>query len=149
MAAGPMRRKSNRCSRDSTGAAVDGDLLRLGGGEHEHHPRRRLLEDLEQRIPRLAREHVRLVHDVDLVVALLRRGVHGALAQFARVIHAAMARRVDLDHVESRRAAPGAAAVLALAARFALGRSRLAQLSAMARMRAAVVLPTPRGPVRR
>ena len=43
------------------------DLLRLGGGEDEHHPWRRLLEDLQQRIPRLAREHVRLVDDVDLV----------------------------------------------------------------------------------
>ena len=49
------------------------DLLRFGGGEDEHDARGRLLEDLEERVPRLAREHVRFVDDVDLVAVLARR----------------------------------------------------------------------------
>ena len=97
------------------------DLLRLGGGEDEDHPRRRLLEHLEQRVPRLAREHVRFVDDVDLVVAFAGGGVHRPLAQVARVVDAAVAGGIDLDHVEVGRAAPDAEAVLALAAGLAVG----------------------------
>ena len=53
-------------------AAVDDrrqHLLRLGRREHEDRVRRRLLERLEERVPRLRGEHVRLVEDVDLVAA--------------------------------------------------------------------------------
>src|SRR5947207_8733316 len=46
------------------------DLLRLGGGEDEYDRRRRLFENLEQRVPRFARQHVGLVHDIDLVATL-------------------------------------------------------------------------------
>src|SRR5205807_9277767 len=46
------------------------DLLRLGGREHEYDPRRWLLENLEERIPRFASQHVGLVQDVDLVAYL-------------------------------------------------------------------------------
>ncbi len=42
------------------------DLVRLGRAEHEGRVRRRLLERLQERVPGLAREHVRLVEDVDL-----------------------------------------------------------------------------------
>src|SRR6185503_16655021 len=92
------------------------DFLRLRRGEHEHDARRRLLENLEQRVPRLAREHVRLVHYVDLVACIGGRRVHRALPQLPRIVHAAVGGRVDLHHVEARRAAPDAAAGLALAA---------------------------------
>ena len=42
------------------------DLRRLGRRQHEDGVRRRLLERLEERVPRLCGEHVRLVEDVDL-----------------------------------------------------------------------------------
>src|SRR5207247_441959 len=67
-----------------------GDLERLRRGEDEHDPRRRLLEDFEEGIPRLAGEHVRFVHDVHLVAVLDAGRVHRALAQVARVIDAAI-----------------------------------------------------------
>ena len=53
------------------GAAADGvaDLLRIGGGQHEHHVRRRLLERLQQGGLGLLRQHVHLVEDVHLVPA--------------------------------------------------------------------------------
>src|SRR2546422_11080974 len=75
------------------------DLLRLGGREHEHDARWRLFQDLEQGVPRLAREHVRFVDDVHLATSLRRRGVHGALAQVAGVVHTPVPPRVELDHV--------------------------------------------------
>ena len=87
-------------------AAVDDrrqDLLRLGRREHEDRVRRRLLEGLEERVPRLRREHVRLVEDVDLVAAGDRR-VGDALAQVADVVDGVVRRRVHLDDVERRRA---------------------------------------------
>ena len=84
------------------GAAADGraHLLRIGGGEHEHHVWRRLLERLQQR--RLGRpgQHVHLVEDVDLVAA--GRGVRGALDQLADVLDAVVAGGVELVDVEAR-----------------------------------------------
>ena len=127
------------------------DLLRLGRREHEHDARRRLLENLEQRVPRFAREHVRFVDDVDLVAIVAGGRVHRALAQLARVVDAAVRRRVDLDDVEARRAAPDAPARRALAARLAVERGIAAPLAVERHRstRASVVLPTPRGPQRR
>ncbi len=125
------------------------DLLRVGGGEHEDDARRRLLENLQQRIPRFAREHVRFVDDVHLVAIVARRRVHGALAQVARVVDTAIGRRVDLDDVEAGRTAPDAPAAGADAARLAVRVALSSQLSAMARTRARVVLPVPRGPQKR
>jgi len=93
------------------------DLLRLGGREHEHHAWRRLLENLEQRVPRLAREHVGFVDDVDLGARLGARGVHGALTQVTRVVHATVRRSVELDDVEVRGAAPNPGTGFAAAAR--------------------------------
>ena len=148
MAAGPIRRKSKRWSRDSTGAAVAAIFCGSVVANTKTTPGRRLLQNLEQRVPRLAGEHVGFVHDVDLVVALLRGGVHRALAQLARVVHTAVARGVDLHHVEVGRAVPDPRQ-FSHSPHGSPDASRLGQLSAMARMRAAVVFPTPRGPVRR
>ena len=74
-------------------------LVRLGRREDEPNAHRRLLEHLQQRVERLAREALRLVDDVDLLAALDRRG-RRLLAEVARVLDAAVRGRVDLDHVE-------------------------------------------------
>ena len=106
-------------------ARADGadDLVGLGGGEDELQVRRRLLDELEQRVEALRRHHVRLVDDVDLVAAA-DRGEEGAFAQVTGIVDAAVAGGVDLDDVEAARAAAGeVAAALALAAR--LGDRRL------------------------
>ena len=62
---------------------------------------RRLLERLEERVPRVRGEHVRLVDDVDLA-AQRRRKIADALAQLAHVVDAAIARGVDLEDVDRR-----------------------------------------------
>ena len=108
----PLQPAQDRCSRI-------GDLLRLGGGEHEYHAGRRLLQNLEERVPRLPREHVRLVDDVDLEPVRRACGVHRPLAQIAGVVHAAVARGIDLDHVQVGGPGPDASAGLTLAARLA------------------------------
>ena len=77
------------------------DLVGLGRGQHEDRVRRRLLERLEERVPRRRREHVRLVEDVDLVAAGHRR-VADALAQVADVVDRVVGRGVHLDDVERR-----------------------------------------------
>ena len=74
-------------------------LLRLGGGEHELHVRRRLLERLEQGIERRRGEHVHLVDDVDLEFRRGRR-VHTGLAQLTHLLDAVVAGAVDLQHVD-------------------------------------------------
>jgi len=95
------------------------DLLRLGGREHEHDTRRRFFQDLEEGVPRLARQHVRFVDDVHLVTSFRRRGVHGALAQVAGIVHAAVRSRVELDHIQIGGARPDTRARVARAARLA------------------------------
>ena len=91
------------------------DLVGLRGRQHEDRVRRRLLERLEERIPRLRREHVRLVEDVDLVAAADRR-VRDALTQVADVVDGVVRGRVHLHDVE-RLADRDRDARLALAAR--------------------------------
>ena len=83
-----------------------GDLVRLGGRQHEDDVVRRLLERLEQRVEGLAREHVDLVDDVDLEAAVDRR--EGDLvAQVAHVVDAAVGGGVHLDDVEGRAVGDG------------------------------------------
>src|SRR2546421_12548638 len=68
-------------------------------------------------ISRLARQHVRFVHDVDLVTALAGGGVHGTLTQVAGVVHAPVRGGIELDDVEVHRASPDPGAGIALPAR--------------------------------
>ena len=130
-------------------AAVDDrrqDLRRLGRREHEDRVRRRLLERLEERVPRLGREHVRLVEDVDLVAPGHRR-VDDALAQVADVVDGVVGRRVHLDDVERGRARDRHARVA-----HAAGRDRRpprSQFRQAARIFAIDVLPVPREPTKR
>ena len=93
------------------------DLVGLGGREDELHVRRWLLDDLEQRVGGVGREHVRLVDDVDLV-ARRGRGEERPLAQVAGVVDQTVGGRVELDHVEAAATAGGQReAGVALAAR--------------------------------
>ena len=108
------------------GARPDGadDLLRFGGGEDEHHMLGRLLHDLQQGVEALRRDHMRLVEDEDLV-PVARGGESGAFAQLAGIVHAVMAGRVDLHHVDRPRSAGGQVlAAFAFAARMRRGALR-------------------------
>ena len=78
---------------------------------------RRLLHDLEERVEALRGHHVRFVENEDLV-AVSHRGEPSPLPQFTGVVHAVVARRVNLHHVDR----PGSAgrqipAAVAFAAR--------------------------------
>ena len=77
------------------------EARRLGRGEHEVHEVGRLLERLQERVPGVLRDLVRLVEDVDLAPELAGR-VRQSLAQVADGVDAAVAGRVDLDQVEGR-----------------------------------------------
>ena len=94
-------------------------LVRLGRREDEPDADRRLLEHLQQRVERLARQPLRLVDDVDLLAALDRRGGR-LLAELARVVDAAVGGRVDLDHVQVL-PVPDGHALIARAARLGRG----------------------------
>ncbi len=85
-------------------------LVRFGGREHEPDAHRRLLEHLQQRVERLARQPLRLVDDVDLLAPLDRRRGR-LLAEVARVVDPAVGGRVDLDHVQVLPVANGHALV--------------------------------------
>ncbi|VUD69780.1 hypothetical protein MET9862_00338 [Methylobacterium symbioticum] len=76
----------------------DRDLADLGGGEHELGVRRRLLQGLQEGVERLLREHVDLVHDVDLVAGR-DGGVADAVDDAAHVVDAGMRGGVHLQHV--------------------------------------------------
>ena len=118
-------------------------LPSVGRAEDEDEVRRRLLDQLQQRVEGGVGELVRLVEDVDLE-ASLDRLQDDVLADLAHVVDPALARRIHLDHVERR------------AGRDRHGRScrscrgvdvgPCSQLSALARMRASDVFPVPRGP---
>ena len=90
------------------GARADGpdDLLRLGGGEDELGVGRGLLDQLQQGVEALRRDHVGLVDDVDLVAAR-DGGEVGPLTQVTRVVDTAVRGRVDLDDVDGAGAAAG------------------------------------------
>ena len=128
------------------GAAADRGqhLLRVGGGQHEHDVAGRLLERLQQGVGRRRRQHVDLVDDVHLPPPGRAEGGPGH--QVAHGVDAVVGRGVELVHVE-RRALLHLDARLAHAARLAVRRS--VQFRALARMRAVVVLPVPRGPLNR
>ena len=96
-------------------------LLRVGGGEHEHDVRRRLLERLQQRRLGRLREHVDLVEDVHLVPP--RRAERRLLDQVADRVDAVVAGGVELVHVVAGAALDGQAR-LALAAGLAVDHVR-------------------------
>ncbi len=82
-------------------AGADGadDLVRLRGGEDELDVLRRLFHDLEQGVEPGRRNHVGLIDDEDLV-AVTHGGIRCALPEVAGVIHATVARGVNLDDIQ-------------------------------------------------
>ena len=86
---------------EALAARVDrlGHLLRIGGGEDEHHVARRLLERLQQRVERRRGQHVHLVDDVDLVAPARGGELHAADDLLAHILHAGAARGVQFVDV--------------------------------------------------
>ena len=82
-------------------AAEDGlgNLLRIGGAQHEDHVRGRLLQRLEQRVERRRGEHVHLVDDVHLVPRAHRGEAHATDDLVAHVVHARAACGIQLVDV--------------------------------------------------
>ena len=79
------------------------DLREIGRAEHEYEMRGRLLDQLQERVPRGVGELMRLVEDVDLVPPL--RGLQDdALADLSDVVDPTLRRRVHFDDVERRAA---------------------------------------------
>ena len=104
----PQHRRGHEPERVVVGSGPDrrDDLFRLSRREDELQVRRRLLDELQQRVEALPGDHVGLVDDVDLEAAR-HRGVEGAFAQVPGVIDAAVRRGVDLDHVDAPRPGRG------------------------------------------
>ncbi len=93
-------RRRNASQIEALAARKNGrqHLFGIGRGEHEFHVRRRLFERLEQRVERRRREHVHLVDDVDLELAV-RRNVLARLAQLPHLLDAVVARAVNFQHI--------------------------------------------------
>ena len=129
-------------------ARADGlrNVLGLRGGEHEDDVVGRLLQRLEQGVEGGVGDLVRFVEDVDFE-AVAGGTVAGGLAEFADFVDAAVGGGVDFDDVDGVAGADFGAG-FADAAGLGDGRSLERQLSAMARMRATVVLPMPRWPLK-
>ena len=118
------------------------EIFRLGRGHDEDDAVGRFFESLEQSVRRFAGEHVRFVENHDFV-ARCGRSVANHFAQFANLVDAAIGGGVNFDDVE-RIARGDFLAGIAIAAGFGGGAVHAVQ--ALARMRAVVVLPTPRAP---
>ena len=82
-------------------AAANGlaDLLRVGGGEHEHHVRRRLFQGLQQRSLGALGEHVYFVEDVH---PMATGGAQRRLVDdVANGFHTVVAGRIELVNIEA------------------------------------------------
>ena len=90
------------------------EARRLGRGEHEDHEVGRLLERLQERVPRIPRDLVGLVEDVDLAPEVARR-IGEPIAQVADLVDAAVGRGIDLEDVEGRPLADGDARLAGVA----------------------------------
>ena len=97
-----QRARRHQPERVVVGARLDrpDHLFGLGGGEDELDVFGGFLDDFQQGVEALLGHHVCLVDDVDLVAAGDRREVD-AFAKLAGVVHPAMGRRIDFDHVNA------------------------------------------------
>ena len=83
------------------------DLVGLGRGEDELHVLGRLLDELEQGVEALRRDHVRLVDDVDLVAATTPAPKNARSRRSRASSTPPWRGRVDLDDVDRAGAAAG------------------------------------------
>ena len=118
------------------------ELLRMCGREHEDDELGRLLERLQEGVPGVLRDLVRLIEDVDLARRSLG-GIVDPLAQLADGVDPAVPGGIDLDEVNRPALADRVAGPHAS---HGSPSRRSVQLSALARIRASDVLPVPRGP---
>ena len=136
----------------AAGEDGDRDLLDLGRREDELHVRRRLLERLEERVPRRRRQHVDLVDHVDLEPVARGAEAH-ALLEAPHLVDAVVAGAVDLLHVEVLPRGDLPCRENTALHGVAVGPVRVpdgpTQLRQLASSRALVVFPTPRTPVKR
>ena len=132
------------------GARADGadDLLGLGRREDELHVLRRLLDDLEQRVEALRRDHVRLVDDEDLVA--VAAGPKDARSRRSRASSTPpwLAASISMTSSDAG-AAAGQRRRTSRTSPHGVAVGPCSQLRQRARMRALVVLPQPRGPLNR
>jgi hypothetical protein len=105
----------------------------------------RLLQCLQQGVEGLGGDHVNLVDYVDLVLAL-HRGIGHVFAQLTDIVDAVVGGAVDL-YKRQGGSLFYLKAVFTTPQGVAVGPSW--QFRALARIRAMVVLPTPRGPEKR
>ena len=122
---------------------VGSTLSGLGGREHEHHVRRRLLDRLQQRVRRRRREHVHLVEEVHLAL----RGRAEPEVDPRHEVASSSTPRFDAASI-SMRSENVPAAIDTQFSHLPHGSPSAPssrQFSALARMRAVVVLPFPRG----
>ena len=76
----------------------DGDFFWVRGGHNEDNMLWWLLEELQESIEGLTREHVDFVDDVDFVLAI-SRGNDSLFAKFANIVDAAIRGGVNFDNV--------------------------------------------------
>ncbi len=84
----------------AAGGNGDGDLVCLGGGQHEGHVPRRLLQRFQQGVEGGLGQHMNLVDDVDLVLEF-SRGKLDVVPQAADVVDATVRGGVDFDDVHA------------------------------------------------
>jgi hypothetical protein len=86
---------------ESLASTQDGwqNLVRLRGGKYENHVSRRFLQSFQQRVECLLRQHVNLVDDVDFEFAARREP--DVITELSDLVHAIVARAVDLKHIEA------------------------------------------------
>ncbi len=77
----------------------DGNLVHLRRREDELHVGRRLLQRLQKRVPRLVRQHVDFVDDVDLE-AVARGAERDPFLELSHLVDAVVRGAVDLLHVD-------------------------------------------------
>src|SRR3984957_13318440 len=86
---------------ESLASTQDGwqNLVRLRGGKYENYVSRRFLQSFQQRVKRLLRQHVNLVDDVDFEFPA--RCEADVIAKLSDLVHAIVARAVDLKNIEA------------------------------------------------
>ena len=78
-----------------------GHFLHIGGRKDKFHVRRGLLQRLQQGVKRRGRQHVHLVHDVELILRSTRRHVSHILDNnLPNLVHLSVRRRVELHHIQ-------------------------------------------------